>query len=457
VDGLRAGEFSPALIHAHVTRPYSHALSDDHTTYRTAAELEEENSRDCIQLFRKYLLEDKMASEEELAAIEERAREAVAESSRQALAAPKPAPSDACAELYSGFAPVSHEKPPASVGEPVTLSRAINLTLAEEMSRDPRIVLFGEDVADAGRAEAFVECKGKGGVFKVSAGLQAKFGRDRVFNAPLAEAGIIGRAIGMAIRGLKPVAEIQFFDFIWPAMTQIRNELATMRYHSGGRYSAPVVVRVPIGGYLRGGAMYHSQSAESIFARCSGLYVVYPSDASDACGLLRTALRGEDPVLFLEPKTLYFQSIARRHKPSPEYMIPFGKAAVKRAGTDVTVISWGTLVHRCLEAAERLAAEENLSVEVIDLRTLVPLDLATIIESVQKTGRCLVAAEEAAFAGFSAEISAQIVENCFSWLDAPIRRIGALHSWVPYSPVLEETVLPKPETILSEIRSVAKY
>jgi len=457
VEAMRSGEVSTVLVHAHVKRLYAHSLSDDQNAYRSSTELAEADQHDCIRKLEAHLLSTEIATQEDLLSIRSKVRGQLAEAIERALKSPKPDPATVMMHLYSGKSPVEAETKPAPSGDPLTMAQAINLTLAREMERDSRIVVFGEDVADASRQSVLNECKGKGGVFKITHGLQKRFGENRVFNSPLAEAGIVGRAVGMAMRGLRPVPEIQFFDFIWPGMAQIRSEVATVRYRTGGQLSAPIVLRVPIGGYLRGGAMYHSQTGETIFAKCPGLYIAYPSNASDACGLLRTALRGEDPVMFLEHKHLYYQSYARAQDPGPDYMIPLGKAALRRRGQDVTIVTWGALVHRSLEAAELMQKEDGLSVEVIDIRTVVPLDIDTIIESVRRTGRCLVAHEESAFAGIGSEIASQVGSRCFEWLDAPIHRVGSLNTWVPYAPVLEESVLPSTEWIVAELRALASY
>lgn len=459
VEHVRSGK-GPVLLHARVTRPYSHSLSDDHVYYRTAEELEIERNRDCILKLERSFLDNGLLSEEKLEEIKSACLADVKKASERALAAKKPDAATAMEFLYSPNRPEFPEYVAtihSTGGEPLPMAQAINRTLLQEMALDERILVFGEDVADASREAILSEVKGKGGVFKVTYGLQREHGSDRVYNTLLAEASIIGRAIGMATRGLKPVPEIQFFDYIWPAFMQIRNELGTMRFRSGGRFIAPVVIRVPIGGYLTGGSLYHSQTGESIFASCPGLLIAYPSNASDAMGLLRAALRMDDPVLFLEHKHLYLQGYNRAPDPGPDHLVPFGKAAVRRAGGDMTIITWGALVQKSLEAAEKIQRRLNLETEVIDIRTLVPLDRETIFASVRKTGRALIVHEEMRTGGFGGEIAALIAEECFEWLDAPVKRVASLDTWVAYCPPLEKAILPQTQDVEAALEQLAEY
>ena len=449
----------PALVHAKVTRPYSHSLSDDERLYKTAADRADEARRDPLVRMRALLVAEGLATEEDLAAVLADVDREIAEATAQALAAEKPARHTAADWVYSpDVDPTSaaFDVPAEPHGKPDTMVSAINATLRDEMVHNPRIVVFGQDVADCSREDALAEVSGKGGVFKVTHGLQRRFGGVRVFNSPLAEANIVGRAFGMATRGIKPVLEIQFFDYIWPAMMQIRDEVTMLRYRSGNTWSCPMVIRAPIGGYLRGGAPYHSQSGESIFAHCPGIHVVYPSTAQDAAGLLRTSIRCDDPVLFLEHKHLYRQTYNKAEYPGPNFMLPFGKGALRREGTDVVVVTWGALVQRTLLAAQQ-AEKEGLSVAVFDLRTIMPYDWTGISALVKKTNRLIVAHEDQLTCGFGAEIAARAADELFHYLDAPIRRVASLDCPVAYAPDLEEEILPQSADVLNAIRDVCRY
>jgi 2-oxoisovalerate dehydrogenase E1 component len=449
----------PAFVHARVIRPYSHSLSDDEKLYKPAAEREAEARRDPIARFVAFLKQNGLVTDDELAKIAAEVEGEINEAARMALAAPKPPKSSAEMWLYSPDvdpASAAFDTPAQPEGKPDTVVGVINRTLKDEMARDARIVVFGEDVADASKKDALPVVPGKGGVFKLTHGLQRLYGDDRVFNSPLAEANIVGRAVGMAARKLKPVVEIQFFDYIWPAMMQIRDELTMMRYRSGNHWSCPMVIRTPIGGYLRGGGPYHSQSGESIFAHCPGIRIAYPSNAVDAAGLLRTAIRCDDPVLFLEHKHLYRQTYNKGEYPGKEYMIPFGRASLRREGDHVVVITWGALVHRALLAAQQ-AEKEHISVAVIDLRTIVPYDWDTIAAHVARTNRVVIAHEDQVMCGFGAEIGARIAGELFEHLDAPVRRVGAKNVPVAYCPDLEEAILPQAADILKAIKETARY
>jgi len=449
----------PALAHAHVTRPYSHSMSDDHRAYRTPEELEEEAAHDCITKFRAYLLEQGVLSEAKLQALEAAVDEQIASAVDKAMESPKPAPSTAMSFVYSPDVDPcgpAFDTEPAPGGKSESIVGLINACLKDEMQRDPRIVMFGEDVADATAHDILDEVAGKGGVFKVTYGLQKEFGPRRVFNSPLAEANIVGRAVGMATRGLKPVVEIQFFDYIWPAYHQIRNELAMMRWRSYNHWKCPLVIRVPIGGYLQGGAVYHSQSGEVLFTHNPGLRVVMPSNAVDANGLLRTAIRCDDPVLFLEHKHLYRQPYAKGDYPGTDYMIPFGKASVVVPGDQVTVVTYGALVRRASMAAKALE-KDGIRAEVVDLRTLSPWDKDTVAASVKKTSKVIVAYEDTLTWGYGAEIAAWIGDNLFEYLDAPVKRVAALDCPVAYSPPVEDAILPQTQDIETAIREIAAY
>jgi 2-oxoisovalerate dehydrogenase E1 component len=449
----------PALIHAHVIRPYSHSLSDDERLYKSEEVRQEEAKRDPVSRLLKFLVQERLVTEKELKDLETRVEKEIRAAADQALAAEPPSPESVMLYIYSPTVDPCSERfdhPPRFHGEPKTMVDQINACLRDEMTRDPRVVVFGQDVADCSHEDELAKVKGKGGVFKVTHGLQRHFGSARCYNSPIAEAGIVGRALGMALRGLKPVVEIQFFDYIWPAMMQIRDELVVMRWRSENAFSCPIVIRAPIGGYLAGGSIYHSQSGESIFTHIPGLRVVMPATALDANGLLRTAIRADDPVLFLEPKHLYRQTYNRSPYPGPDYMIPFGKAKLAREGTHLTVVTYGSLVNRSLLAAKALA-EEGIQAEILDLRSLNPYDWELISASVKKTNRVLVAHEDMISWGFGAEIAARIADELFDFLDAPVRRLGAKDVYVPYHPVLEDAVLPQVSDVVRACKELAGY
>ncbi len=476
VAHCRAG-VGPSFIHAHVIRPYSHSLSDDEKLYRPDIERERDAARDPISRMQLFLIRDGILDEKGINKLEKEVDDGLQAAVDRVLAAPLPQPETIKQYLYSpnidptssafdtqvstggGARTSTDQAAQEKKVAPKTMADLINATLRDEMKRDERVVIFGEDVADCSREEYLRQkmVKGKGGVFKLTSGLQCDFGSDRVFNSPIAEASIAGRAVGMAVRGLKPVAEIQFFDYIWPAMMQLRNELPVMRWRSNGDFSAPCVIRVAIGGYLTGGAIYHSQCGESIFTHTPGMRVIFPSNALDAAGLLRTAIRCDDPVMFLEHKRLYRESYGRAAYPGPDYMIPFGKAKVVHPGTDLTVITYGAVVPRASQAVQKLDREAGLKIELIDLRSLNPYDWETIAASVQKTNRVIVAYEDTLSWGYGAEIAARIADELFENLDAPVKRVAAKDTFIAYQPVLESAILPQVQDLYLAMKELAEY
>ncbi|HXH75524.1 MAG TPA: thiamine pyrophosphate-dependent enzyme [Bacteriovoracaceae bacterium] len=457
---MRAGK-GPTLVHANVTRPYSHSLSDDHSYYRTKDDLAEESRKDVFNSYPKFLTETGLMTSDEVKEVLDEASAEVREAMNRAIQTVWPAKDSYMDHLYSEIDPTSSkfESAPSFSGkEDVPLATAVNMTMKSEIKKNPLMMVFGEDVADFTEVDKYdnPELKGKGGVFKVTHGVQKAAKPGQVFNSPLAEANIIGRAIGMAMRGLKPVVEIQFFDYIWTAYMQLKNEMATTRYRSGGDFKCPMVVRVPIGGYLRGGAIYHSQSGESLFTHNPGIRVVYPSNALDAIGLLRTAIRCDDPVLFLEHKHLYYQGYNRCADPGDEFMIPFGKARVVKEGKDATIVAWGALVQKSVEAAKELE-KEGFTVEILDARTIAPFDFEAVKKSLKKTHRLLICHEEHKTSGYAGEIAARVNEECFESLDAPILRVCAKDVHVAYCPDLEEMILPQTSDVATALRKLLTY
>ncbi len=463
---IRAGK-GPALVHASCTRPYSHSLSDDHKYYRTDKELEAEAKLDVVNSFPLFLEEAGILTKKEINALKDDIDKEVKEAIIQAVDTKWPGVDTYKDHLYSEEIDPSSDEfstdPQFSGKEDVPMAGTINKVLKSEIKRNPLIRMFGEDVADFSELEKLENeaLSGKGGVFKITSGAQRtsyELGRkNQVFNSPLAEANIIGRAIGMAMRGLKPVVEIQFFDYIWTAYMQLKNEMATTRYRSGGDFTCPMVVRVPIGGYLRGGSIYHSQSGESLFTHIPGIRVVFPSNALDAAGLLRTAIRCDDPVMFLEHKHLYYQGYNRTADPGDDFMIPFGKARVSKEGKDATILAWGALVQKSIDAAKKIEDETGKSIEVIDARTLVPFDIETLVNSLKKTNRLLVCHEEHKTSGFAGEIMGLVNEHAFEYLDAPPMRVASKDTHVAYCPALEEVILPQTSDVYKKLNELLNY
>jgi 2-oxoisovalerate dehydrogenase E1 component len=463
VEYCRSGK-GPALVHGHVTRPYSHSLSDEEAHYRSADEIQADALRDPVLKMQTWLMREGLLDAQGINELERKVDEEIQRATDRVLAAVLPKPESILKHVYSEdlrpMDAVFDAEPEATADTSEhTMLDLINACLRDEMRRDERIVIFGEDVADATRDKELRtgKLKGKGGVFKVTHGLQKEFGNDRVWNSPLAEANIVGRAVGMASRGLKPVVEIQFFDYIWPAVHQMRNEMALMRWRSNGAFSCPMVMRVPAGGYLTGGSIYHSQSGESIFTHTPGVRIVMPSNALDAIGLLRTAIRCDDPVIFLEHKNLYRSVFGRSQYPGPDYTIPFGKAAIVKPGKDLTIITYGAVVPRALEAARKMQREQGIDVELIDLRSLTPYDWEAIATSVRKTSKVIVAHEDMQSWGYGAEIAARIGDELFHDLDAPVRRVGAMDTFVAYQPLLEDIILPQVEHLYKAMSDLAAF
>lgn len=443
---LARSGIGPSLIYADVVRLRSHSISDSQEKYRTKESLEKDKQRDPLLKMENFLIQHNILKSEDIKEVKEEIFNKIASLSDEIFKEPNPDPKTV---EYFVYCPdeeqtqIEYEKC-ENFGEPVVMVDAINHALHEEMENNPDMIIYGEDIAD-----------NKGGVFTATKGLSTKFGNKRVFNSPLAEASIVGTAIGLALTGLKPVVEIQFADYIFPAMLQIRAELAMYRYRSNNSFSCPVTIRVPCGGYI-GGGHYHSQCIEAIFAKSHGIYIAFPSNAADAKGLLKTACRLNDPVLFLEHKFLYRQAYAKSPEPDRNYYLPFGKASIKVEGEDISLITYGAMVEKCIRAAKEMK-KIGINVEVVDIRTIVPLDTETILNSVKKTGKVIVVYEDSKFHGFGAEIAAQIAEFAFEYLDAPVKRIGALNVHIPFHPVLEKAVLPQDDWILNACKELAKY
>lgn len=443
-DRARRGQ-GPSLVEAHVPRLLSHSISDNHLKYRSKEDIAKEQLRCPIKHIKALLTKNSKNAEKELNDIHALLKKLVDDAAEVAEQALDPEPSSATSRNFRNPTPWEGVPEVEASGEDVFMVDALNHALDEELSRNPDMYIFGEDVAH-----------GKGGVFTVTAGLTEKHGTDRVFNSQLAESSIIGAAIGLSTRGLKPVVEIQFGDYVWTGANQIRNELSMIHYRSAGDFSCPAVVRIPVGGYIRGGA-YHSQNIEATFAHFPGLFVLYPSNATDAKGLLKAAIRADDPVLFLEHKGLYRQVYSKGPEGDADFIVPIGKAKTVRAGTDATIVTWGALVHKSLAAAEQLQTE-GFSIEIIDIRSIVPLDIEHIFESVRRTGRVLVAHEDTLFGGYGGEIAAQIADACFVHLDAPVKRIGMKYvAAVPHAPILEDVVLPQTEDVAHQLRNLLAF
>jgi len=445
IEYIRSGK-GPALIEAEVVRLLSHSSSDDQRKYRDSKDLEEDLKKCPIEFLSKYMIENNLITQKEYETLKKEVTEEINSAADKAILAPDPKPETAVKHIFdeSGFRDTLEYETSTPAGPKIVMVDAINHALHEELEYNKKIFVFGEDIADS-----------KGGVFTATKGLSTKFGKQRVFNSPLAEASIMGVAIGMALAGLKPVVEIQFGDYIWPAFMQMKSELVTYRYRSNNAWTAPVVTRVAVGGYIHGG-LYHSQNIESIFAHVPGIFIAFPSNAADAKGLLKTACRINDPVLFCEHKGLYRQSYATSPEPDDDYLVPFGRAKIIKEGSDLTVITYGLCVWDSLLAAKKLE-DEGYSVEIIDIRTIIPLDEETIYNSVKKTNKAVVIHEDTLTAGFGAEIAARISDNCFTYLDGPVKRIAAKDSHIPYSPILENEILPNRKVVYQGIKDLLEY
>ncbi|HUF10652.1 MAG TPA: transketolase C-terminal domain-containing protein, partial [Rhodothermales bacterium] len=443
VERLRRGD-GPVCIVAEVVRLLPHSSSDSHLKYRSEEELRADLEFCPIVRFEHRLIEAGLLTEQRIEEVRSEVKGEIDAEARWVAEQADPAADTVSKHVYfEGDLGLEYEKSTPS-GDPIVMVDAINHALHEEMALNPKMLVYGEDVAG-----------GKGGVFTATRDLTAAFGVDRCFNSPLAENSIIGTAAGLAAAGYKPVVEIQFGDYIWPGMQPLRNVIASFRYRSNGDWECPVVIRVPVGGYIHGGP-YHSQNIEAIFGHMPGLKVVLPSTAADAKGLLKTAIRSRDPVLFLEHKWLYRQPVARTPEPDSEYLIPFGSARIVQEGADLTIVTYGAMVYKTLEAI-RPIEKEGAKIEVIDLRTIVPLDMETVLDSVRKTNRVLVVHEDHEFLGLGGEICAQIADETFEWLDAPVRRVAGLFTPIPFADPLERAALPSNPQIQKAARAILEY
>jgi 2-oxoisovalerate dehydrogenase E1 component len=445
VEYIKSGN-GPALIEAEVVRLSSHSSSDDQKKYRDKKELEDDLKKCPIEKFAQLLITKGFIDHKDYDEIKKLVNHEINEAADKALNSPDVTSKDSTKFVYdeSGLKENLNYESSSPSGNKIVMVDAINHALHEEMDRNPEMIIFGEDIEDA-----------KGGVFSATKGLSTRFTKKRVFNSPLAEASIMGVAVGMSLTGVKPVVEIQFGDYIWPAFMQMKNEIAPMRYRSNNAWYAPVVTRVAVGGYIHGG-LCHSQNIEAFFAHIPGIFIAYPSNAADAKGLLKTACRINDPVLFCEHKGLYRQSYAMTPEPDDNYLVPFGKAKIVRVGNDITIVSWGVSLHDSITAAKRLESEDY-SVEVIDLRTIIPLDEETIFNSVKKTNKVIIIHEDTFTGGFGAEIASRIADNCFQYLDAPVKRIAAQDAHIPYAPILENEILPNRDKIYKGIKDLLNY
>ena len=442
VERARRGK-GPSLVVSNVVRLLPHSSSDDQRKYRTPKALDEDRKRDPLTILEDQCIRGKLISAKEIEKIRTEVKVKVDADTEWAESQEHPDGDTALDHIYSGDMPINEPSFDA-IADKVVIVDAINHALKEEMARNDKMVIYGQDIADP-----------KGGVFTATKGLSDEFGVDRVFNSPLAESSIVGTAVGMAVAGYKPVVEIQFGDYIWTAMMQLRNEVSTLRYRSNNAWKCPLVIRVPVGGYIHG-ALYHSQSIDGYFIHMPGIYLAYPSNAADAKGLLKMACRMDDPVIYMEHKGLYRQGYAATEEPGEDYALPFGKGRIVCQGNELTIVTWGAMVQKSIEGIKSLALTDGVA-EIIDLRTLNPLDLDMIKASLEKTGKVLVVYEDNLTNGPGAEISALIADRFFELLDGPVRRVAAKDSPVPFNWFLEEKILPQTEDVSIAIQELLEY